>query len=431
MLMDISNNVNVHNGSHHNLRPLKIVKRTQNNNFNIRSNNENINPHILHQKITQTKMETTDTNPMKMADEPSYRFNRIFQSTADMVDPFYQYPFINNSNNNYYSKKNNNNELKLDFTNDITFFKNVVKKYSKPINIKYIEQIPYQVKSSSAKKTIFNSNLPVDPLMGCFIHSKNENTLRFSDFLMTVAQDGTSTMEYSPNPILKYDKQFNNNNYNNNIADEILYQSDEGENSRLENSDLDATDDDDDDDNDSDMDLDLDLNDQNCSIINSSMINDLPPTSISNPTLSSPKKKNNPSSPLKQELLFRTLKNKTSPMKDLTSQRFGHNLSQIKKPKVKSTKNSHTNYAKFDNSMTISAKAIMRMVDDSLVSSDTELYNNSLSFLKTSGKVNSNNYKNTFSNFNINATDLISALNDEAPNYIEDPLVVKLKDLKL
>lgn len=63
-----------------------------------------------------------------------------------------------------------------------------------------------------------------------------------------------------------------------------------------------------------------------------------------------------------------------SPLKDTT----------FKPKKLRAKHSPHkpkTNYAKWDKSMTISAKAIMKMVDDSLVSSDTEMYNLSQSFL--------------------------------------------------
>lgn len=76
--------------------------------------------------------------------------------------------------------------------------------------------------------------------------------------------------------------------------------------------------------------------------------------------------------------------------------------------------------------MTISAKAIMKMVDDSLVSSDTELYNHSCSFMtvKSFGKCNQTGAKG---DININAADLMGALSGE----VDSPLTRRMKELKL
>lgn len=461
MLNDISNNLNIYDCSRskqnqHVLKTLKIVNRNCSENMK-KINNENMKPRRTVQSATRnnakgnnsssnirTKIKynnknsnNSDINNNKMLDEPHYRFNKICQSGVDPIFPFYH---INMNTDSIMFK---DDEPKLDFTNDVKIQRNNVKKYSKPINIKYLDGNEIDNSSSylkRAKSNIFynvDSNENEDPITGCFIHMKEENKLRFGDFMLTVSENGCVESVFSPviatiqNNFTKRLQEVDNDADDNITEDdeELLYLSEENEISRLENSDLDMSDDEE------ENELDIQsYDDHNVSIelMNSSFIGEkIPPSSVfnlksetesninKNYTLS-PSKKDSliNTSPQRQELLFRTLKNKSSPIKALSSQRSGINLPQISKPR-------HTNYSKLDNSMTISAKAIMKMVDDSLVSSDTEIYNHSHSLLTMKNKLNCSIKDDV--NISVNAADLMDALKDD----VDSPLTRKLKDLKL
>ena len=445
MLTDISNSVNntnintnlnthVSNGS---LKPLKIVSRTNHQLYN----DENRNPILvkLNNVRKQSKFNNksniskinTDNN-LKMLEIPNYRFNKIINNENDVIFPFYECPL---KTDNIYK----NNELKLDFTGDITFFKNVTKKYCNPIKFKYIKQ-----------ENVTNMN--DDPMKDFFMHGKDDNKIKFGDNVVLINGNGTHSMIRD----VEFQSEFgfrecDEIEYNEN--DEILYASDEDEVSRLENSDLDGSIDKDESESDEDissnnsnltfdldlvMDMDMDMDMDNNSYkeeeeddddnelisqnISSSFVldnlNEFKKATMISPTkrtviLSSNKnhgKSNNimsrvnDDSPKKQETILRKLKNNSSPIKNLKTHRSGNIINSIKKP-------NRTNYSKWDSSMTISAKAIMKMVDDSLVSSDTEVYNHSYSYLAI--KNSNNKGKSLLDNISINAADLMCALNDE------------------
>ncbi|GMG39759.1 unnamed protein product [Ambrosiozyma monospora] len=86
-----------------------------------------------------------------------------------------------------------------------------------------------------------------------------------------------------------------------------------------------------------------------------------------------------------------------SPVQPLTRRKFMNK--RLKTLRVK-----HKN-EKLDNSMTISAKAIMKMVDDSLVSSDTEFYTQTMTQIHAKASISNLNER-----VSINASDLESAL---------------------
>ena len=483
MLTDISNNLKVHNststrpqGDPHQhmhpvaLRPLRIVNR--------RASEKTTNENIMSVRRGYTKPInsygngtnnissvrniglSSYTSGNKMLDAPNYKFPRIYEHETDILFPFYTCRIDTDQ------KSLRINEMKVDFTADVNIHKNITKKYSKPIEVGAFEPKRLFKKNETqqaapSSNIFFRCNTTTnndDPIMDCFVHIKSENQLRFGDLVLTIGKDGSVSSMHTPeeeegDTFLLGRGSANEQDF----KDEVLYASDEGEKSRLENSDLDLTESEE-----SDVELDLDLElregaededeelmEGDFSIINSSLISQgIPPCSVNNlqngfltndrkqkpvtshMTLSPVKRAMNhtdnipsPSSPQKQDLLFRTLKNKSSPVKALRSQRSGVNLTQVSKPK----KNKHTNYAKWDNSMTISAKAIMKMVDDSLVSSDTELYNHSHSFLamKSLGKGNQTHAKDD--GLNINAADLIGALSGE----VDSPLTRRMKELKL
>lgn len=115
-----------------------------------------------------------------------------------------------------------------------------------------------------------------------------------------------------------------------------------------------------------------------------------------------------PLSPMKKKRVTGLTSLSSSPIKDTS-------FKPMKKTKV----NSKTNYSKWDKSMTISAKAIMKMVDDSLVSSDTEMYNLSQSFMARMDQESS-------AGISINADDLHDALMED----MEGP-ISKLKELSI
>ncbi|GAV29318.1 hypothetical protein PMKS-002800 [Pichia membranifaciens] len=453
------------------LRPLRIVNRRaseKNTNENIMSVGRGyLKPISSYGNGTNSSSAARNiglssyTTGNKMLDAPNYKFPRIYEHETDILFPIYTCRIDTDQ------KNLRMNEIKVDFTADMNIQKNITKKYSKPIEVGAIEpkrlfQKNETQQAASSSNIFFRCNTTTnneDPIMDCFVHMKSENQLRFGDLVLTIGKDGSVSSMHTPekeegNAILLGRGSANERDFN----EEVLYASDEGEGSRLENSDLDLTDSEE---SDVELDLDLELRDGaddedeelmagDLSIINSSLISQgVPPCSMNNLQNGfltndrkqksatshmplSPVKKamlNNqdntacPSSPQKQDLLFRTLKNKSSPVKALRSQRSGVNLTQVSKPK----KNKHTNYAKWDNSMTISAKAIMKMVDDSLVSSDTELYNHSHSFLamRSLGKGNHTHAKDD--GLNINAADLIGALSGE----VDSPLTRRMKELKL
>lgn len=401
------------------------------------------------------------TSSNKMLETPNYKFPRIYEHETDILFPFYTCRFDTDQ------RTMKMNEMKVDFTADVSIHKNITKKYSKPIEVNTLEPKKLFMKNAT-QQTAASSNIFFrcntttsndDPIMNCFVHMKRENQLRFGDFVLTIGKDGSVSSIQTPeekegDAFLLGRGSAKEQDFN----DEVLYASDEGEGSRLENSDLDLTESEE-----SDVELDLELElregaddgdeelmEGNSSIINSSLISQgVPPCSMNNLpnglltnnkkhmpatahiTLSPVKRVManhphnvvSPSSPQKQDLLFRTLKNKNSPVKALKSQRSGVNLTQVSKPK----KNKHTNYAKWDNSMTISAKAIMKMVDDSLVSSDTELYNHSHSFVAMRSFSKGNQAHAKEDGLNINAADLIGALSGE----MDSPLTRRMKELKL
>lgn len=472
MLTDISNHLRVHNHNNHNnnnqlnvLRPLKIVDRKSSRKIN----DEN----LCYVKNNNQGIKNSNNNNNKMLEKPNYRFPIIYQEATDILFPYFNYVYKNDL-----KKKLKNNEIKIDYTPDENFFKNPIKKYSKPIDVNFktqsnkIENNNLAIKKSNLFYG-FNSNQ--DPIMDVFLHMKNENKLRFGDFMVTVNKDGTVQNEFSPESEEEEEEEQKNMlmmkrlSIIDNEEDEVLYQSDENEISRLENSDLDLTESEE---SDVDLDLELEIDDddgfENNSIINSSLLSQgisnfnfenkllttVNNTNTNNNNISlSPLKRaiinsninkissSSPSPKKQEQLLFRTIKNKTSPIKTLKTQRSGINLSQINKPIKKNIK--HTNYSKWDNSMTISAKAIMKMVDDSLVSSDTEIYNHSFSFMKNFSNNNNNNnnynnngsiFNNKFTNqgilkddFSINENDLMNALND----VNETPLIERMQELKL
>jgi hypothetical protein len=424
------------------LKPLRIVKRTQNTRTNgQRTKHMTIstgNTHASHSETQKNQSlsgkrrfspvisSSTDipcsSSVPKMSEYPNYRFNKIIQEESDMLFPFYRSGL---KTENVHLR---NNEPKLDFSNDITFFKNVTKKYKRPMVFKYIKIADVTGTKRSCKNVFNDACGAPDPILACFTHMKHENNLRFGDNLITVNLNGSYEMKHSPvQPVTLS---------NDDEDDEVLYHSDEGECSRLENSDLDDSTE-----KDSDLDLDLgsdididvdasvegDDNDDSHfdiaedSILNSSMISQGMPTfldalhgkGIRTPN-GSPSKRVHTStepsrSPVKQETLLRTLKGKISPIKTLQNHRAGH----INKSNGnESSKPIKFNYAKWDNSMTISAKAIMKMVDDSLVSSDTEMYNQTCSFLAMkAGK--SGAVSGLGKEVQIDAADLMDALNDE------------------
>lgn len=378
MLTDISNDANFYNNNTHThqLKPLKIAKRTNKKVLNVNTkltstfNIEKIPPYAQHKpKYTKKKDINELDDPMKMIDEPNYRFSKIYSNPKDIINPFYEYTQLGPITPD------------IDLTSNISFFKNIVKKYNKPLNISYTEQLSYTV---SQNGKIIKPHSQIDPVLQCFKHQARDKHLKFGDYLITVEQDGVARMELEPK------SKANPKYVDDNVDEEELYKSDEGETSRLENSDLDFSEDE------SDMDIELDIN-------------------VDSPLISSPiKKQTSPEKQFEGNNIFRTMKNNASPIKSLQQKRTG----VVNKPVKK------FNYAKFDNSMTVSAKAIMKMVDDSLVSSDTELYNNSLSFMKNTHTTGS---KNIF-NLNINEDDLMSAM---SLNDIEVPFISKFKDLKL
>ncbi|TID30197.1 hypothetical protein CANINC_001204 [Pichia inconspicua] len=289
-----------------------------------------------------------------MLTEPNYKFDKIFSKQEDAIFPFFESKIV-------IERMADKQNDKIDYSEDITFYKNVTKKYTKPFNKNYIVQIPYQL---SYKGNIFNP-IKVDPTMKCFTHEKNDHKLRFGDFVIECEQNGAIRTVYEPvvSCVLNED------------IDESLYFSDEAEISRLDNSDSEEEFE-----NESDREEDTNLEID----------------AFSSFLLSSPKKK----SPVKSDMLFRSLQRNISPIKNLHKERTGI-ISNNLKPKALGSV-----YSTYDNSMTISAKGIMKMVDESLVSSDTEIYNQSTSYIKKERSA-----------FNskpvINAADLISALDEE------------------
>ncbi|KAG0690270.1 blue light receptor [Pichia californica] len=477
MLTDISNDLRVHNNashvrnqnSHNVLRPLKIVKRKANTENSINNNNTNNSNKKSNNNSKQKQNKNSQNiiiNHNKMLDAPNYKFPKIYQKKTDMIFPFYECSI---KTDNKFLK---NNEPQLDFTNDICMSKNPIKKYAYPIIVNYNTTLNKESNNNhnnhnnnnkSNKSNIFfgfnnnnnGSNVAQDPIMETFIHMKSENMLRFGDSILTIDSNGFVTSEYSPVEeeliIKKRMSDFDIDDDINNDEEDI-YKSDEGEISRLDDSDLDITDNED-----SDIENQLTFNDDdnnndNDFLMDSSIVSQCIPsygldnlhdgflTNYKHQTNNNNNKQLNLSplkrammnnnivtSPQKQENnLFRALKNKSSPIKSLKNQRSGINLTPISKS-IKKIK--HTNYSKWDNSMTISAKAIMKMVDDSLVSSDTEVFNHSLSFMKSFNKCNNINssINNSKEDFNINANDLMDALNDES----ETPLILRMKELKL
>lgn len=457
MLPDISNNLNIPTGAHSQgkkqkhvkpenaLRSLKIVARTQADKIgNEKPTSMSTKQYPKKQAKLNSAGNLNKSNPAsKMQEYPNYKFGKMFENADDIIFPYYHTAL---ATENIYTK---NNELKLDFTNDITYFRNTIRKYSKPIDYKYISKHEFNIFNNFKNQT--------DPIEKCFRHMPGENKLRFGDFSITVETDGVYTKAFEP---------VNEKRDSSDDIDEVLYRSDEGETSRLENSDLDITDDEisdgevsrkfdgfeevGDDEREDDDNNDSDYEGNNSSILNSSLISQNvqgnPPigfpsallTNKPDAMISSPIR-NAPVSPQKQELLFRTLKNKSSPIKALKTQRSGLNLNQVTKAKTKSLSQKNTNYSKWDNSMTISAKAIMKMVDESLVSSDTELYNHSFSFLGAKANRNLNSASTnpaTDGVFNIgdrdisiNAADLLFALND--PEDTNTAVLAQMMDLRL
>lgn len=470
MLTDISNDLKVHGTSaarnqrdlqqrNSALRPLRIVNRR----FLRKATGENSVPTDRNNAKTinnsNSKVRTlfnpySNNSSNKMLDSPSYKFPRIFEEETDILFPFY------NCRIEREQKNLKANEVKLDFTNDLTFHKNITKKYSKPVEVeKLVPRRLFKDDSTQQPTLAFNiffrgdNDTSADPVMDTFMHMKSENQLRFGEYLLTIGKDGSVSSKYTPIDETEDAFLVSGRPDEQDFNDEVLYRSDEGEVSRLENSDLDITESEE---SEVELDLELELKDEedealdgNFSISNSSLIsqsvpsyaidnlqngfltNDkkskssathMPPSPLKRAVANHSHNSSSASSPQKQELLFRTLKNKSSPIKALKSQRSGVNLTQVCKPK----KHKHTNYAKWDNSMTISAKAIMKMVDDSLVSSDTELYNHSCSFMtvKSFSKCNQTGAKG---DININAADLMGALSGE----VDSPLTRRMRELKL
>lgn len=326
------------------LKQLKIVKKTQQKNAKSNSNKTNAG--------IQKK-----AGSIKMLSEPCYRFDKIYDRQEDAIFPFYQSKIVTESTGDRQKDK-------IDYTEDITFFKNVTKKYSKPFSKTYITQVPYQL---SYKGNIFNPT-KIDPIMKCFTHGKNDYRLRFGDYVIASEESGSISTIYEPIVSSVLDED----------VDESLYFSDEAEMSRLDKSD---SENEIDNDSEKEEDTNFEIDEMSSFLV------------------SSPAKK----SPMKQDMLFRSLQRNSSPIKKLHNERTGipNNGSGGTKPKHLGSV-----YATYDNSMTISAKGIMKMVDESLVSSDTEIYNQSMSFMKKE--------RTTFSSkLVINADDLISALDDE------------------
>lgn len=320
------------------LKPLKIVRRT--------TAKENTS--------IREKVKKNVSSCARMTAEPDYKFNNILQNEQDAVYPFF---YSDIQTNEVYLK---NKQPKLDFTTDVTFYRNVVKKYTKPVNYKYIPVV-------GGKRQPLD-----DPVLQCFTKTKQDSQLQFGDYLLNVSQSGAANLKYEPLENVQYSD------------DEVLYRSDEGEVSRLENSDLDNDSEADMTETDGEDEMEISLGPSN--LMDADVLTpSTPRRSVNNHLKTSPKR---------QETLLRTLANK-SPIKRLTNERLN--------------KSKHMNYSKFDSSMCISAKAIMKMVDDSLVSSDTEIYNQSYTSAHAHGNP-FNSLKNV--DFSINASDLISALND-------------------
>lgn len=344
-----SNNKN--NKNDLSLKQLKIVKRAQSMKDN-KFNSSNKNTAVQKKKLAA----------IKMVEEPNYKFDKLFANHGDSIFPYFHYQIES-------IDIHNRNADQIDYTKDNAHFKNVTKKYLMPFNKRYVDPIPYRVKG---KDNIFNPK-KVDPVMSCFHHSKAESTLRFGDFVIITEQAGSYSTFFEPvaHTILEQD------------IEESLYYSDEAEISRLDNSD---SEEDEDIESDREIDTNFDVEDE----------------AFSSFILSSPIKTTT-ASPLKHDLLFRKLLKNNSPTKNLNNERSGL-LSSLQNNFKTNTLGSI--YARYDNSMTISAKGIMKMVDESLVSSDTELYNQSFSFLKKE--------RSCFNTIPvINADDLINALDGE------------------
>lgn len=470
MLTDISNNLRIHNDKNMNIRnntkySTQRVSRSKRNvndenhsQVYPNSNNTKRSSHLTNSKYTGS------STVVKMTEAPTYKFSKIYQQKTDILFPFYKCPI---ETEHQFLK---NQEEKLDFTTDVMFYKNHIKKYSKPIQVVPSTNALTPKKSSNIFYGFNTSSNSNDPIMETLLHMNNENKLRFGDFMITINKNGSSQMDFSPRTeeeefIIKNRRLESSVKYNKveEEEEEILYKSDENEISKLEVSDLEITEAEE---SDSDIEIDLNLdidfeNDIDLSILESSlvsqgiqpehnmdnlhdgfltnerkMIKNLPNGLSMSPVkkIMINKMKQSSTSPQKMNSLFRTLKNKSSPIKALNTQRSGINLTPISKP-IRKTKHNHhgnNNYSKFDNSMTISAKAIMKMVDDSLVSSDTEIFNNSYSYIAMKSFNRGNNQSQVHSQHNnddisINAADLMSALNDVG----ESPLTLRLKELKL
>lgn len=244
----------------------------------------------------------------------------------------------------------------IDFTCCIQFQRNPIKKYSKPILL--LNKTPSTAKS--LKTSLFGplgKNGEIDPINSLFIHLPTERRMKFGYLQLDIDEFGKCQVKDLPNS-----NNINNNNNNNNS------------NNNNNNNGIDE--------------LEAEIEDLKINEILSCNIVD------------KPKQKRNP--------FFYS----SSPVKDTSF-----------KPKIKvktnSPKKSKNNYySKWDKSMTISAKAIMKMVDDSLVSSDTEMYNLSQSFIAR---------QDLDCNVSINANDLNDALMEEMDN----PIILKLKELSI
>lgn len=421
MLKDISNSYTSSCLGSNNASTLKTLKIVKNNATITHANNGTYNKHRKYTSSVnannnmESKENINTANPAtpKMLEVPNYKFKQIYFPDlfcdSEPFFPFYQTYLVTD---NVYNK--NDNELKLDFTKDINFGKNNIKKYSNLITLPNLTvDIPVNIFSPKIEKKI-------DPINACFNnHNIDDNQLRFGNYLLKINKSGIPSMCFklpSTDEILNLKKQ-TEDFYKQKIEkeeqaadgdddEEELYKSDEND-SRLDNSDSDFefSEEDDDEDNDAILNTDSIHSD----LINSSLVSQgIPPCSIESLHLINNPIRNNVSSPVKNinytanTNIFRNY----SPTKNLQNQRIG----LIKKPKItspKKTKTKNSNYSKFDNSMTISAKGIMKMVDDSLVSSDTELHS-SFSFMRnTSNCVRS-----------INALDLLNALKDD--DYLDE-----------
>ncbi|GME70437.1 unnamed protein product [Ambrosiozyma monospora] len=275
--------------------------------------------------------------------KPSYKFSQIYQKQSEKMFPFMHLAHLIQ-----------NPQDEIDFTLGTNFPSNLIKKYSQPLKDNYTQDVEFMKPNLKIK----------DPMDAIFNAEKNRSlpnrkAIRFGEYEITVGDSG-KVEEFVKKPEVKPQ-----------VAVIPVPDTPIGSKRSLQQMEtIDST----------PIELSEDAKDF--------------PADLSLLTSSSKSSIRSQNSVMMSPSLGIHCQSSVQP---LTRCKFMNK--RLKTLKVK-----HRN-EKLDNSMTISAKAIMKMVDDSLVSSDTEFYTQTMTQIHAKASISNLNEK-----VSINASDLESAL---------------------